>query len=113
MRMWGVYPGYMCRQHLLGEHVEMPMAVGAIRHDKSISGYTNGGLLDTSKIQHRHDTLVIEMQKRGYKHRSPLHYDDVLQSGSVDVVSNLSALRQRCVECNLRGQVTNHDTRTG
>ena len=30
MRMWGVDPKQMCRQHLLGEHVELHMQAGAV-----------------------------------------------------------------------------------
>ena len=53
VRMWNVSPDVMCRQHLLGEHVEMHMVVGSINRGKSITGYTSNGLLDTRHIQHR------------------------------------------------------------
>lgn len=39
MRMWKVNPKNMCRQHLLGEHVECHMFVGAILKGISLSGY--------------------------------------------------------------------------
>ena len=107
MRMWDVRPTVMCRKHLLGEHVEMHMAVGSIRRNKSISGYTDNGLLDTSKIKERHDALVIEMRARGYKHYSIMLYDDVLNDGSVDADDNLIALCARCAECSERAQNDN------
>ena len=102
MRMWGGRPAVMCRSHLLGEHVEMHMAVGSIRRNKSISGYTDGGLLDTSKIQERHDALVTEMRARGYNHHSIMLYNDVLHDGSIDADENLTALCARCTKCKER-----------
>ena len=99
VRMWGVPTNTMCRQHLLGEHVEMHMIVGSIKRGKSITGYTSNGLLDTRLIQHRHDTLVTEITDRGYNHKSPLNYDDSLCDGSVDSDSNLVALSNRCPKC--------------
>ena len=99
VRMWNVSPDVMCRQHLLGEHVEMHMVVGSINRGKSITGYTSNGLLDTRHIQHRHDSLVTEMSLRGYNHQSPLDYTDSLYDGSVDKQSNLVVLADRCTAC--------------
>lgn len=45
MRMWMVPPELMCRQHLLGEHVELHMFVGAINKGTSVvtlPGYCEG-----------------------------------------------------------------------
>lgn len=38
MRMWNINPRYMCRKHLLGEHVETHMLVGSLRKEKSVQG---------------------------------------------------------------------------
>ncbi len=51
VRMWGIDERFMCRQQLLGEHVEMHMIAGSIKRGKSIEGYTLNGLIETSRIQ--------------------------------------------------------------
>ena len=99
VRMWNVEPHLMCRQHLLGEHVEMHMATGSITKGKSVKGYTSNGLLDTSLIQARHDDLVEEMRSRNYNHKSPLYYTDSLHEGSVNVFLNGLELIERCASC--------------
>ena len=102
MRMWGVDPRLMCRRHLLGEHVEMHMAVGSLRRGKSVRGFTGAGLLDLRKLRTRHDALVDEMGRRGYRHGSPLPEYEIPEGapvGFVDVGANRIALANRCAEC--------------
>lgn len=72
MRMWMVEPKAMCRQHLLGEHVELHMFVGSIKKDISMQGYVLKNLLEAQSIKSRHKALVREMTRRGMKHKSPL-----------------------------------------
>jgi hypothetical protein len=71
MRMWNVKTKTMCRQHLLGEHLEMHMFAGCLNKGINIEGYLNG-LVETDKLVERHRELVKEMRKRGYKHNSPI-----------------------------------------
>ena len=102
--MWGVDPELLCRQHLLGEHVEMHMFYGTIKKGKSINGYIKGGLVDPSLIEFRHDVLANEMMRRGYNHKSPMNFDLPLQSSiSLDIERNKEVLRNRCIECKNRG----------
>lgn len=98
MRMWGVDPKTMCRQHLLGEHVEMHMFVGAIKKNKSLTGFLQG-LVDTRLIQRRHDELADEMTRRGFNHRSPMAYMDHVGKGQIDTVANRHELSSRCLAC--------------
>jgi len=77
MRMWNVNHKFLCRQHLLGEHVEMHMFVGCIKMHTNIQGYIDKGLVEVFYIKTRHDNLVKEMLSRGYKHKSPLDEFDV------------------------------------
>lgn len=72
MRMWMVNPRNMCRQHLMGEHVELHMFLGAMRKGISMQGYLDNNMLEPESIVTRHTALVQEMQRRGYKHNSPL-----------------------------------------
>lgn len=99
MRLWGVSPQEMCRAHLLGEHREMHALVGIIRAGKSLDGYLRNKLIDTSRIQERHDVLAVEMGRRGYRHNSPLEYQDVLGLDSIDVDANRRELARRCDDC--------------
>ncbi len=99
MRMWSAPPHSMCRRHLLGEHLEMHMFVGAIARGIRLGSFVSKGLVNTAKIQRRHDTLAFEMEARGYRHESPLRYDDLLAAGKIDRTASLAELHRRCPEC--------------
>jgi len=99
MRMWLVNPRLMCRQHLLGEHVELHMMVGCIVRGKSLAGYIEQGLIDTALIERRHLELVREMERRGYTHGSELPAFKVPAAGSIDRAQNLLELKRRCKSC--------------
>lgn len=98
MRMWNVNPEKMCRQHLLGEHLEMHMFKGAILNNKNILGYENG-LLKKGLIKIRHDRLAKEMLFRGYNHKTSMRKFNEGKGGFVDVKANLKEILRRCKEC--------------
>lgn len=75
------------------------MIVGAINNGRNIDGHTSAGLIDTTKIKARHDELAKELGVRGYKHSSPLEYEDTLKMGSVNVAESRKTLRRRCRIC--------------
>ena len=102
MRMWLIPPRLLCLKHLLGEHVELHMLVATIEKRKcSLQGYVDNKLIDTSKIQERHEELVAEMLRRGYNHKSPLHYEDKLGVGIgiIKLEESLAELTRRCSAC--------------
>ena len=99
MRMWLVDPRLMCSQHLLGEHVELHMLVGSLNRGKNIAGFLRDGLVELRSIRRRHEELVVEMQRRGFRHQSPLPAFDRRRAGSVDPVANLKELARRCHDC--------------
>lgn len=99
MRMWKVDPSLMCRQHLLGEHLEMHMFVGAIRKGVDIGGYVRKGLVEVHYLNRRHKELVQEMTRRGYKHHTPLFFVSRKKVGRVDVRASVAELRRRCPAC--------------
>lgn len=105
MRMWNVAPELMCQKHLCGEHVEMHMLAGTIRKGVSIRGYIEGGLVETQHISARHEELAREMQRRGYRHQSPLPAFIVPAAGKVDSSANLRELARRCPECSKRQEL--------
>ena len=102
MRMWNVRPDYLCRKHLLGEHVEMHMFVGVIKKGISLKGYIENKLVETDKIQQRHDELSIEMISRGFNHKSPIDSVDIPAVGNIDIVGNIKELIKRCPDCKER-----------
>lgn len=105
-RMWGVDPRLLCDQHLLGEHVEMHMFLGGIRKAHSVQGYIDRGIVDPHRVWARHEALVVEMQRRGVHHRSPmvLTVEDLaaiaaLPAAIIDAEANLAELARRCERC--------------
>lgn len=75
MRIWDLSPSLLCRQHLLGEHRELHAIWSVITKKKR--GYSRHpetirwvGKLKALYI--RHQTLVDEMKKRNYIHKSDL-----------------------------------------
>lgn len=105
MRMWMVDPREMCRQHLLGEHVEIHMLLGAMRLGKSLDGFIDNGLIEPASIEVRHESLVVEMLRRGYKHKSPIstewkkHLTPYLGLARVDSERSRMDLIRRCDQC--------------
>lgn len=120
MRMWMVDPRIMCRQHLLGEHVEHHMFVGSIAKGLDMTGYLKLNLLEPASLFKRHEELVEEMGKRGYNHKSPLlcppcapvvpervyiGVERVWSIGvKVDRDASLAELLRRCPECRARAE---------
>lgn len=107
--MWNVPPAWMCRKHLLGEHVEMHMFLGSLRNGIDLKGYIQGGLVEVSNIIPRHNLLVREMKRRGYNHQTSMQkdqFDDFdayrLGNGFVDVSRSVSDLIERCDQCRER-----------
>jgi hypothetical protein len=75
MRIWDISPQKLCRQHLLGEHRELHAIWSILVHNKK--GYSKHpevlrwkGKLKALYL--RHEELVKEILRRGYKHNSPL-----------------------------------------
>jgi uncharacterized protein YbgA (DUF1722 family) len=74
MRVWDVSPGYLGRQSLLGEHLEIHAIASVIangrkgysRHPETLRWKKHLGALRL-----RHDLVAAEMELRGFNHRSP------------------------------------------
>ena len=105
MRQWHVNPKFLCRKHLLGEHVEHHMFIGSLKKGRSIDGFIRDGLVEVDTLISRHDELVEEMKRRGYNHKSPLPDESsslVYVAGKVDRERSRKDLISRCVECEKR-----------
>ena len=99
MRMWGINPKKLCRQHLLGEHVEMHMFAGSLKKKRSIKGHIDKGQVEVHNLKKRHNELVKEMQKRNYKHKSLFPKIKLFKAGKVNKKQNYKILIKRCKEC--------------
>jgi hypothetical protein len=97
--MWMVPPQRMCRKHLLGEHVEIHMAVASLRLGRRLDGFLAKGLLEFHNLRARHDQLVQEMLRRGYRHSSPIGRVPRRTSGKVDRRVAAAELARRCPDC--------------
>src|SRR4030042_6112342 len=83
MRIWGLPPENLCRQHLLGEHRELHALwviltegkKGFARHPE-----TQRWRGKLPALCFRHEALVKEMLGRGYRHRTPLNGGQVAGS---------------------------------
>ena len=78
MRIWDLPPEILCRQHLLGEHRELHGLWNVITLGKT--GYrehpeTKRWVGRLAALYSRHETLVAEMHRRGYRHNTPLDRD--------------------------------------
>ena len=83
MRIWDLPPEQLCRAHLLGEHRELHAVWVVLTEGRAgyrIHPETRRWEGRLAALHARHEALVGEMQKRGYRHASPL--DRRLATGS-------------------------------
>jgi len=103
-------PKIMCRPHLLGEHKELHMFVGAVLKGKTLTGYAKNDLLEPLSVYSRHRDLVAEMRSRGYQHWTPIDADRYFTAllgeypiwfihHHLDRDKALKDLLERCQEC--------------
>ena len=92
MRIWDIDPRLLCRNHLLGEHRELHGLWNILT--QGLSGYSRhpetlrwAGRL--AALQRRHEALVGEMERRGYRHHSPLEPSLATGSDVQDVFVDL------------------------
>ena len=109
MRIWDLPPERLCRNHLLGEHRELHAIWSVLTNNRR--GYSAHpevlrwkGRLRALFL--RHEDLVAEMLRRGYRHGSPL--DPALARGaSVQTVyvdlpgDQIARLRGKRCECDV------------
>jgi hypothetical protein len=111
LRIWDLPPEQLCRAHLLGEHLELHAVwtvlttgrAGYARHPETLRW--RGRL---RALWLRHESLVEEMQRRGYRHASPL--DEALATGSAtqnqlvdSIEAQIAILRGKGCDCRVSG----------
>lgn len=109
MRMWMVDPARMCDKHLLGEHVELHMFIGAMKRGTGMRGFLENNLLEPLAMLGRHDAIVDEMEKRCMRHKSPMTSYEVVHALSmltdderrvkIDREAAHTELMNRCAKC--------------
>lgn len=120
MRIWDVPAEVLCRQHLLGEHRELHAVwciltqgrSGYARHPEVLRWH---GKLRA--LYERHDQLVAEMARRGYRHASPLQLELATGAAQQDVLLDPVArqyelLRGKGCACRLGASIQG-DTEAG
>lgn len=109
MRIWDIEPEKLCRNHLLGEHRELHAIWVVLTEGKR--GYAchpetlrwKGKL---TALYLRHEQLVVEMKRRGYKHHSvvvPLSEKDIdIQAEYVDTYEEqIRILKRKGCDCKI------------
>lgn len=95
-----VDPRIMCRQHLLGEHFETHVIATNISRGRGIAGFIRNNAIEPHSVARRHDELVMEMERRGMNHRSPLVFStDIYPDFRIDREASLRLLISRCPRC--------------
>lgn len=109
MRVWDVHPKHLCRKHLLAEHRELHGLWNILTKHKGKGGYSRhpetlrwGG--KQKALYMRHEALVKEFARRGYRHLTPLNKQYAIGSGSqrqfIDTVKQQKViLKNKPCEC--------------
>lgn len=106
MRVWDIHPKHLCRKHLLAEHRELhglwniltkhngparteaDLRGGYARHPETLRWVGK-----QKALYERHEALVKEFTRRGYKHHTPL--DKRLAKGSATQKDFINTVREQ------------------
>lgn len=109
MRIWDIHPKHLCRKHLLAEHRELHGLWNILTKHKGKGGYskhpeTLRWIGKTKALYERHEMLIREFAKRGYKHYSPLDKKLAKDSNSQQAFINTlkeqkTILKQKPCDC--------------
>lgn len=106
MRMWGISPEFLCKNHLLGEHNEIHKHKHVFEKHYSIHNRIYPiPQICPKDMGKRHNQLVKEMLKRGYNHKSPYKLPDLSyltedeRNPQLDIEFNTKDLKRRCKKC--------------
>ena len=109
MRVWDIHPKHLCRKHLLAEHRELHGLWNILTKHGGKGGYsrhpeTLRWVGKQKALFERHEALVKEFLRRGYRHYSPLDKKLATGRGGQKVFINTIAeqkiiLRHKPCEC--------------
>lgn len=101
-------PQWLCRLHLWQEHKDLHKFRGRFLNRFNLHNYRVScwyGLVEPLAMQSRHDELVEEIVRRGYKHLSPYEMPSLKRlsqadrAGTVDRKKAEKELRALCPDC--------------
>lgn len=98
VRIWDIEPDVLCRNHLLGEHRELHGLWNILTRD--MRGYrfhpeTRRWEGKLPALYRRHEALVAEMARRGYRHASPLDPSLAIGAEEQDAYVHLPEAQRR------------------
>lgn len=109
MRIWDIHPKHLCRKHLLAEHRELHGLWNILTKHKGKGGYSHHPetlrwVGKQKALYLRHEALVQEFARRGYKHHTDLNIKLAVGSGSQRVFINTISeqriiLKNKTCEC--------------
>jgi len=109
MRIWDVEPNLLCRKHLLAEHRELHGLWNILTRHKGTGGYSRHPETlrwkgKTLALYNRHQKLVEEFARRGYRHMSALDKNLATGSDTQNIFINtpneqMEILRNKPCEC--------------
>lgn len=110
MRVWDIHPKHLCRKHLLAEHRELHGLWNIlIKHKGKGVGYSHHPetlrwVGKQKALYQRHEALVKEFIRRGYKHYTPLNKKFAIGKGGqkvfIDTIKEQKIiLRNKPCEC--------------
>jgi hypothetical protein len=109
MRIWDIHPKYLCRKHLLAEHRELHGLWNILTIHKGRGGYSHHPetirwIGKTLALYNRHELLVMEFYRRGYRHLTPLNKKCASGKNNQDVYINTlseqkTILRNKQCDC--------------
>lgn len=116
MRQWMLPVIIMCKQHLLGEHVEIHMFRGHLNRKRNVHDYIKNNCLEPLSLHERHDAIADEIDRRhklkefkkSKGHQSPLfgisldHLSQTHLHHKIDKLQSLNDLLKRCPKCKER-----------
>ena len=104
MRVWDIEPDILCRNHLLGEHNEIHALWTILTQNRK--GYihhpeTRRWVGRLAALYQRHEAIVAEMKRRGYKHASVL--DKTNATGQTVQTVFVNSIDEQCALLRLKG----------
>ncbi len=109
MRIWDVPPERLCRNHLLGEHSELHGIWSILTKGKKGFAHHPEVVRWRGKLKalyKKHEEIVTEMERRGFRHQSPLDPSLATGVGKQDelvdsVQEQLRILTSKGCECDV------------
>ena len=103
MRIWDIHPKYLCKKHFLAEHRELHGLWNILTVHKGMCGYSKHPETLRWKgkrkaLYQRHEGLVKEFLRRGYRHRSLLNQKYATGQGEQDFFLNTIKEQKRLLK---------------